>query len=214
MINKLEYGLEMLENLKINESLMQEKEISSYQEYFQVQSLYKKGFEFYLEEKLNLSDFNQAIKESKYHFEVVKEKELYHQNSYLNLEYLYIRNFLFIEKLTKEEIEFLKRRVEENNYNVDEALIDLVKSTFLFVSQVNTKALVVNYGIESPINHFSPDAMAIYIVYGKNKQKLDKEAYIKDRKEKELFLEVLIQELKEKGREEFIKIECIYSKKM
>lgn len=212
MIEKIVYDMEMLDNLQVNEELMKEKKIVSYNEYFLIQSLYKKGFEVYLNELLGLSLFDQIIKNSHLDFGVVKNKDLYHKNSYLGLDYMYIRNFLFIEKLSLENIEFLRQRVLSNNYNVDAELLQLVKDTYIDVSKVDTDAEMVCYGVGSPINQFAPDAIAIYINYGKNKQKLDKEEYIKNVEEKEIFLEALIDELKENGKAEFVKIEVVYLK--
>ena len=101
-------------------------------EYLNMQALYRKALELYLEETLNLSEFDESLANSELGFVPLPEKNMgFHQKySYFDFQFIYLRNNLPIERLDKEELDILRKYIRAGNSDVTEELLDLVSGTF------------------------------------------------------------------------------------
>lgn len=223
MKDYIEYGTASLGNLKLDSKQATDKKLTdnNYEMYFKIQSLYKKVFEYKMNEILNLSQINDTLKNSGLDFGVVfsKRKRYYHRISYLNLDYLYIQNFLFIEKLTEEQLDIFRKRILDKNYEIDDILLNIVNDTYKSVMAYTNelfegKRVIVCYGVESPANHFYNDSLVIRIEYGRNTKRLNDKEFLDNYNKKKRLIEEKIDELKEKGKINDINIETSVMKIM
>lgn len=94
--------------------------------------------------KLNLNDIEQSLKNSDSCFKPVVESEydLYQQLALGKLEFLYLRNNLYIERLNKEEL----AELDDNKKDIT----DLVNKTFsAVINDYPNQEMVTNYGPDS-----------------------------------------------------------------
>lgn len=221
----IEYGSDCLLNLRLNANLANEKQLSynNYELYFKIQSLYKKIFEYRIDQLIGLTEANETLKNSGLDFGNLSEnkKSAYHKLSYLNLDYIYIQNFLFIEKLKIEYIEIFKEKIINNNYEIDNKLIEIIDETYkevMTVSSIDGKddnqRGIICYGIESPINHFYNNSLALRIEYGRNTISFNDRDFLVNYNKKKELLEKVIKSLEEKGSSNGITVEVRVMKKL
>ncbi|WP_428047903.1 hypothetical protein [Candidatus Proelusimicrobium excrementi] len=117
-------------------------------EYFKLLNNYKKLFESYLKEKLPLELIDDNMKSSDLKFVQIKEEDMdfYQISSTMGLDYIYLRNNLYIEKLSKEDLEFLSKKD-----NLDDEAREFIKRTYLTVINPyeNDEKRIVFYGPEN-----------------------------------------------------------------
>ena len=91
---------------------------------------YRKYLQIYMCNMLNLTDYDEKIKESELNFVPCQEelKDYYQKQS--NLKYMYIKNNMHIEKLTQEDMNLLATSSNDNE------LLQLVARTFLEVIKI------------------------------------------------------------------------------
>jgi|GEM_PF-2850667 len=127
-------------------------------EYLNMQALYRKALEQYLEETLNLSEFDESLVNSELGFVPLSKKEMeFHQKySYFDFQFIYLRNNLPIERLDKEELDILRKYIRARNSDVTEELLDLVSGTFRRIIVVyenrgtNVGAMYHQGGVSAP----------------------------------------------------------------
>ena len=80
------------------------------QRYFTLINKYKGFFELYLKETLPLELIDQNARESELGFKPIKEEDMdfYQRTSGMGLTYLYLRNNLYIEKLSASNLQLLE----------------------------------------------------------------------------------------------------------
>lgn len=115
-------------------------------EYFKLLNNYKKLFESYLKEKLPLQLIDENIKKSELKFIPMKEDNMdfYQISSTMGLDYIYLRNNLYIEKLSKEDLELLSTL-----QTYDDGAKEFIKRTYLTVINPYDEKRLVFYGPEN-----------------------------------------------------------------
>jgi len=117
-------------------------------EYFKLLNKYKKLFEEYLKEKLPLELIDDNMKKSDLKFVPIKKENMdfYQITSTMNLDYIYLRNNLYIEKINKEDLEFLSKKDK-----LDEESKDFIKRTYQTVINPyeNDEKRIIFYGPEN-----------------------------------------------------------------
>ena len=131
-----------------NSELMLKKGFDNDNKYFELLNLYKSFFETYLKEKLPLQLIDDNMKESELKFEPIKEEDMdfYQITSTMGLSYIYLRNNLYIEKLSEEDIKFLESHKEYN----DEVKEFIARTYVSVINPYNDdENLIIFYGPES-----------------------------------------------------------------
>ena len=194
-------------NKIINESLAKEKGLiidNNYELYNKIENFYKYLFEYFLLSKIDLRKYNDKIKSSNLYFGVPHPnigQLLSNLNEYINLEYIYILNNFYIEKISIEDINVLKQYVDKK-IEINEQLLNIVKNTYKEVIKNNycngeytNIKYKVFYGYINLKNAVDNDALVLKIFYSRNTIKLDDEEFIKNIKDKRDFLEKLSNEI-------------------
>lgn len=116
-------------------------------------SVYNDFLYKYLINKLKLNSFDEVLLKSKNSFIKIKEEEMdiyqYFSSDYLS--YFYIRNNLYIERLTKEEMDYLYNCFEKNDMNYDTNKERFIESTIkkVLLEEPNITNHKKNYGPNS-----------------------------------------------------------------
>ena len=177
---------------------------------------YKYVLEYYINSIINLSKYEKEIDSSNLYIgKNIKYKKL---NNYLNLDYLFLINNLFVEKLSMEDINLLKNSF--NKDNITDNLINLIKRTYKDIiydnyikGSYNTKIYKVCYGYFVPMNFVDNNSIVFRLYYGKNLKEInEKEAFIKIHKEQLDFLNNIINRIIEEFKQNDIKCEILLEK--
>lgn len=117
--------------------------------------LYRKLFSEFIILRLNLKEYDIEVSNSKLKFKINSESDMdfYQYYSSEELHYFYIRNNIYIDKLSEIENNFLQEKINSNNYNFDEESENFIESTY-------TKVIfedVLNNG-ENCITTYGPDS--------------------------------------------------------
>ncbi len=121
----------------------------SKQEYLNLYLLYYNLLYKYLIPKLNLKQYdNMLLNSDNIFYQVSLENmDLYQRIGSNYLKYFYLRNNLYIERLTKEELDFLKKKLLSNNNELDQETTTFIENTYQKVMLENTKDITnINYG--------------------------------------------------------------------
>lgn len=207
-------------NLKgINKKLANEKKLikeDNYINYLYVQALYKKAFEKYLSLNIDLSIYDKKLSESELDFGIIldERKTVFHKNSYLNLNYIYIRNYFYVEKLSVDYIKIFFERLNNHNYEIDNILLKIVQETYSDVINDNYKHneykedTTTCYGPIIPSNIVNSKSLVLVIQYGRNNKSYTDEEFLINQLKKKQF----IRDIAEKMEKEITKILGIESK--
>ena len=108
----------------------------SQESYLKLYSLYNNLLIQYLIKKYNLNLYDEMIQNSKRNFKKVdtKDMDIYQYTSSKYLNYLYIRNNIYIEKLSKEELLYLSNTKEILDYN-NEQFIEKTYKKVIFENE-------------------------------------------------------------------------------
>lgn len=131
---------------RYHHGLMREKglaegdEISSY--YLCLQAVYRANLDAYLLETLDIRALDRELGSSELGFVSHRpgEKNLYERESSMGLEFLYLRNNLYIEYLSEKQLEMLKTCLRTGDTAVTEELKQMVKETYPEVIRVRGPA--------------------------------------------------------------------------
>lgn len=165
--------------------------------YRELENIYKKYFEIFLNSKIKLIKYDDSMKNSELDFGILQEKVNLKSNleEYLNLNYFYILNNFYVEKLTDEE----KMILISNN---EEQILNLIKNTYKNIitytrEDLPNKRFKINYTFSTSEDSFSyNDELVIAIYYGKNTIDLiSKENYLDNYNKKQEFLNNLSNNL-------------------
>ena len=144
-------------------------------------------------------DYDRKIENSEYGFGKLDNKIKLKSDleEYLNLNYMYVLNNFYIEKLNKEALNIL----DGNDGNLKRDLISKTYKTVILSNyhkgQYIDKKYKVNYTNSDNINKFSyNDELVLAIYYGKNTVEYgSKEKYLENFKNKKTFLQGISNEL-------------------
>ena len=192
----------MILNNRVNFDVARQKNLingEDYSVYALIQSLYLKTLEQYIYSYVDLKKYDDEIANSNLDFGLVPDdrKLAYQKISYMNLKYIYIRNFLFIEKLNINDLETFWGRIKNRNYVIDDELLKIVERTFKdvidnnFVAGEYKEDFVISYGPANPLTFAKSNDFVINIQYGFNTTKMTDEEYNENlKKKKELIAKI------------------------
>jgi len=167
------------------------------EKYLVIQAFYKYLLEDYLDEFLLLHEYDDKIKNSSLNFKEVSEqdKDIYQRLS--RLHYYYIRNTLFIEKLSLEDLNYLVLKLKRKSFILDEETRKLLERTWKEVIKQDLDDNIVNicYGPMIPQCMARNDALVLGLRYDEDSDKIQSdEEVFEDYKNKTLFLKELLEE--------------------
>lgn len=177
-----------------NESLIKEKNIEN--NYIELQNKYKKLFEQYILQKINLKKYDDLILNSNLDFgiSIPNTQQLFTElENFLELKYIYIINNFFIEKLDNNALELLIK----SPYNLNEQTYSLIEGTYKdiikdnFNNEYSDKKYYVCYGYNIKSNYAYNDALVFHIIYSRNTKEYSDEEFIQNIKDKRIFLDTL-----------------------
>jgi len=128
------------------------------EKYLKLYECYSNLFNQYIINKLDLHKCDDMIGRSKNDFKVVdKDKmDLYQYLSSKYLKYFYIRNNLYIERLTSDELKFLEMKMNIDPDGYDERCENFIEKTY-------DKVCVENTDLKSQVNiNYGPDAYSFF----------------------------------------------------
>ncbi len=191
-----------------NVELIKSKSISD-EEYIILKKTYKQLFEIYLQSKIDLKLYDNKIKNSDLDFgqgHPVKINLINDLGEYLGLNYIFIINDFFVEKLSINDLNELRRVYQEKKYNLNtKKMIERTYKDVLNNNFVNGefKDVPFNrcYGPMVPKNFALSDSLVIKIIFGKNIKQYNDDEYLANAKAKTNFLNTLSNELKKEIEE-------------
>ncbi len=167
--------------------------------YIEIAYKYKYLLEYYINTMIDLKKYEREIDNSNLY--IGKNAKYKSLNNYLDLDYIFLVNNLFVEKLEEKDINLLK---QYNEGNVSYELINLVKRTFkniIFDNYTNDKyrdsIYKVCYGDYVPLNFVDNDSLVFRIYYGKNLKDLNKDDFVKIHREQLAFFENIMNRIKD-----------------
>ena len=100
--------------------------------YLLLYNMYRKLFTVYIMQKLKLKSYDKKIEKSELGFTANKKQDMdiYQYFSSDILKYFYIRNNIYIEKLNKKEIDFLEKKIQSKNYELDDETMQIIESSY------------------------------------------------------------------------------------
>lgn len=133
----------------LNHKLIQERNLGEEtpsDKYFELLNSYRNFLEQFLKELLPLELIDTKFKESDLGFSTVKEedKDFYQMYSNMGLSYMYLRNNVYIENLTDEELEFLSSKK-----GYDKETKEFIKNTCTKVVNPHEDNKIIFYGPEN-----------------------------------------------------------------
>ena len=171
--------------------------------YQELAKKYKYILEYYLSTVIDFKKYEKEIENANLY--IGKNSKYRSLNEYLDLDYIFLLNNLFIEKLSSDDINLLKSFHGE----VSLIFIDLIKRTYKDVIYDNylkegysDQIYKVCYGAVVPSNFVDNKSLVLKIYYGKNTKNIDGKAFIElHEKQLEFFLKLmkeLINDIEEK----------------
>jgi len=179
---------------KINENMIKIKNNNMpKKEYIELYNIYRFFMTKYIIEKLNLKEYDKKIKNSKCNFLPIEtnKMDMYQLFSCDELEYIYIRNNIYIERLSDKEIALLKEKIKNNDYSLDESVVDLIEKTYqkiIFEDLMkNGKVYQITYGPDSSRYFARNDSLVLGIRYDEfaETKLTDEEWKIQNQKQRE-----------------------------
>jgi len=116
------------------------------EKFFYIQALYRKAFEEYLSKKIDLSKMDNAIakdpigyipyvkkpEDQKYIpiWQTGKYQNFYQEHSTLGLSYIYLRNNIYIEQLSSNDLKVFEEYYKNNDTEITNELLEIVGRTY------------------------------------------------------------------------------------
>lgn len=136
-----------MELKEIDKTIVCFHKIFENEENIQIYSLYRKFFIEYILNMTNLKSYDDKLENSSLKFlKTIKEKmDGYQFFSCDVLNYFYLRNNLYIDKLTEEEIKELKNRISLKDYIFDEQAKKLIGNSYKRVLKYSNDEDIIKY---------------------------------------------------------------------
>ena len=139
-------------NLLTSKGLYENNNLNS--KYYQLYKNYKILLDKYLVNKLELDVYDQSIDDTGLKFMPVKKEDMdyYQYISTMNLKYIYLRNNLYVEKLSKENIDKILSLNTNNLKKPSKDIIKLIEDTYTDVIDVNINKNITSMARYGPDN--------------------------------------------------------------
>lgn len=173
-----------------------------------MEQLYRLGFENYLQEQLDLRQYDNLLKDSELHFLPAQGDNITEQqrNNMSGMKYLYIRNDIYLDRLTKEDYALLKEVSGQFEQGVTKDSIvprevqDMIERTFHDIISPNEireeedEHVLTSFDTTGS-NFFTNNSIVIYIAtqeaFDENGEYIDEES----EQEKKELLEILCSQM-------------------
>ena len=190
------------EKLAIDKGLIVNNDKSKYNNLIKI---YKYLLEYYISTRIDFLKYEELIKNSGLYIGINKKYKVL--NEYLDLDYIFLINNLFVEKLSPDDIDRLMTKFKKDK--ISSELVDVIERTYkdiIYDNYINDKyqniICKVCYGPVVPFNMVNNNSLVIKIYYGKNTINLDGDEFINLHEQQLAFFEELrlqiINEVKEK----------------
>ena len=142
--------------------------------YFDLLNKYNNFLTSFLKEKLPLEQIDENMSKSELDFVKIKEEDMdfYQITNTFNLNYIYLRNNIYIEKLNDEDIKYL-----EKNKKYDEEVSAFINRTFKNVINPYDDSKMIFYGPENRNFMCNSDDLVLGIRYDEFNSKLEEEKF-------------------------------------
>ena len=176
-------------------------------EYIKVYNLYRELYTKYLINKFELKKYDNIIIESgDFSIENEKRVDIYQRFSSDELKYFYIRNNIYVEKLTEEDSLFFLNKANNNDFNLDDESIKMIEKTYsnVIFEDITRKGekVTILYGPDS--RRFLAPNTSIIIGFRYDafeKEELNNEEFKEKIKRKMELLHPMIKEMDKKFNE-------------
>lgn len=142
-----------------NENILTNLSTQKKETYLKLYSIYSYLLNQYLIKKLNLKEYDTILANWKINFPVIQENnmDIYQYLSSGLLKYFYLRNNIYIERLSKEDTDYLYNIYNTKNLNLDEEKEKFIERTYLniILEEPNQINHYINYGPDNS-NYFKP----------------------------------------------------------
>ena len=168
--------------------------------YIELANKYKKIFEQYLLSNINIQSYDQKIDSNTFFIGIGnpnKRQLVSNLENHLNSKYFYIINDFYIEKLSIEEINYLRNCIENDPQAISiiaRTYKEIIKDNYIDGNYSDEK-YKVNHGVPIPENFTDNDSLVIKLFYGKNTKKLEDEEFVNNLTKQNEFLEQIKNEL-------------------
>ena len=198
IINENEYF-----SLDINDKIYQNMNEIQKDEYLNMYSLYMNFFIKYLIKIINLQEYDKLFSGSSPIFVPVKDKnmDIYQLVCSSLLKYVYIRNNLYLERLTADELKFLRTKLTNCDYSFNKEAFEFINTTFKkvifeLIDNDYNKIVQINRGPLSE-SFFAPNnSLVIGLRYDKfNLNNMSEEAWFENQCDQWEFVRSMIQKM-------------------
>lgn len=137
--------------------------------YFRMYSLYMDLLTQYLIKNTPLKDYDNYLLNSELNFVSINDdrQDVYQKLCNDKLKYFYVRNNLYLSRLSKEEFEYLKRIYMTNDFGLNSITENFIQNTYkkVIAEEIGVENTLIHYGPVSP-RFFAPiDALVIGFRY-------------------------------------------------
>ena len=166
------------------------------EEYFTLSLFYRNLLEAYLGNVLGLKNLDAEITNSNLKFEAVpkEDKDVYQMFSCY--QYIYLRNTIYIEKLTVQDLQFLREKMAKKDVVLNEETIEFLKRTYplLITSDLTKEDSITNYGPLSS-SYFAPTNALVFGLRSSDDFEATDEEWLKINVQQQNYLEQLKERL-------------------
>lgn len=170
------------------------KAIEYSKEYAIIYSVYSKLFRRFLYQKLNLDTYESMIINSKLSFSLIDSlsEDFYQRMAHDTSKFFYLRNNIYVERLTDEEKRFLINIYKNGNYTLTEEVINFLLKTY---EKVIAEEILLNnkaqYFYEDDVLSANPDELVIGFACDNYSLGSEAEADLDLRKEIDRIIEIM-----------------------
>lgn len=137
--------------------------------YQALEAAYMAGLNYYLEQTIHLSDYEQELHGNGYNFFSVEENPYCRYRAY-GRQNLYLRNTAYIERLSAEQLAILESAVNGDTVQISSELLDLVADTWkdmivIHLEPDDLSVYKINYEMDA-INGFDAYNDALTLILG------------------------------------------------
>lgn len=156
---------------KLNEEMFDGLTKEEKETYMMLYSAYSEAFRDYIIKKLNLKIYDNDLLDSPLNFKENDEEQmdLYQSITKDNLKYIYIRNNLYIERLTYEErtnlLNMYLKKSEANPKQIEKFVEDTYKKVIFEDISKSGEIRRINYGPDNPLFFASNNSLVLGINY-------------------------------------------------